>query len=301
MSAARSPGTGRLYGVARVCTAWNVARSSYYAERRPRRPDAAPPRRRGPKPTMSDEALLSAIREDLERSPWIGEGHRKVWARLRVCDGIRVARKRVLRLMGENNLLSPHRTRRADGRKHDGEIITHAPNVMWGTDGARVFTLEDGWAWVFSAVEHWNAECVGWHVCKTGDRYAALRPIAMGLARLYGSTDPSAARGLDLRMDHGTQYLSDHFQNQIRYWGIRPSFAFIEQPQTNGVAERFNRTLKEQVIHGRIYRTVAELRKAIGAFVERYNAEWLIEKNGFLSPTQARHAWYAGMPIRIAA
>ena len=33
-----------------------------------------------------------------------------------------------------------------------------------------------------TAVEHWNAECVGWHVCKRGDRFAALQPISMGLA-----------------------------------------------------------------------------------------------------------------------
>ena len=37
---------------------------------------------------------------------------------------------------------------------------------------------------IFTAVEHWNAECVGWHVCKRGDRFAALQPIAMGLAGL---------------------------------------------------------------------------------------------------------------------
>lgn len=42
----------------------------------------------------------------------------------------------------------------------------------------RVFTVADGWAWIFSAVEHWNAECVGWHVTKGGDRCAALEPIA---------------------------------------------------------------------------------------------------------------------------
>ncbi len=33
---------------------------------------------------------------------------------------------------------------------------------------------EDGWGWIFPAVDHWNAECVGWHVCKKGDRFAAL-------------------------------------------------------------------------------------------------------------------------------
>ena len=47
-------------------------------------------------------------------------------------------------------------------------------------------------------------------------------------------------------MDHGSQYLSDHFTNQIKFWGIQPSYAFVAEPQTNGVAERFNRTLKEQ-------------------------------------------------------
>ena len=55
---------------------------------------------------------------------------------------------------------------------------------MWGTDGVRVFTVDDGWGWIFTAIEHWNAECVGWHVCKRGDRFAALQPISMGLARL---------------------------------------------------------------------------------------------------------------------
>ena len=200
--------------------------------------------------------------------------------------------------MRENNLLSPHRCRRRGGNPHDGEIITHAPNLMWGTDGVRVFTVDDGWGWIFTAVEHWNAECVGWHVCKRGDRFAALQPISMGLAGLYGSTAAGAARGLALRMDHGSQYLSDHFTNQIKFWGIQPSYAFVAEPQTNGVAERFNRTLKEQIIHGRIYRNIAELRDAVRDFVELYNAQWIVEKNGYLSPAQARQAWHAAISIR---
>ena len=47
--------------------------------------------------------------EEMLPSPFSGEGHRKVWARLRALDGIRVGRDRVLRLMRENALLSPHR------------------------------------------------------------------------------------------------------------------------------------------------------------------------------------------------
>ena len=64
-----------------------------------------------------------------------------------------------------------------------------------------------------------------------------------GLRGCMPRPPPVRRGGLALRMDHGSQYLSDHFTNQIKFWGIQPSYAFVEQPQTNGVAERFNRTL----------------------------------------------------------
>jgi transposase InsO family protein len=295
MSVAISAATGRRYGVQRVCRAWELARSSYYAWCADRDAGGGHPSgsasgtsKRGPAPAVSDTELLAAIRHDLERSPFTGEGHRKVWARLRIVDGIRVARKRVLRLMREQRLLSPHRPRTPTEEPHTGTITTDAPNVMWGTDGARVLTVEDGWVWIFSAVEHWNAECVGWHVTKVGDRFAALEPIAMGLTALFGGVGAEVARGLSLRMDHGTQYLADHFLHQVKFWGIHASFAFVAQPETNGVAERFNRTLKEQIIHGRIYRNVEELRAAVRCFVDLYNRQWRIEKRGYLSPIEAR-------------
>ena len=116
-----------------------------------------------------------------------------------------------------------HRGRQGEPKRHDGTIVTSAPDVMWGTDGVRVLTADDGWVWAFAAVDHWNAECVGWHVCKVGSRFAALEPVAQGLRRHHGSVEADAARGLALRMDHSSQYLSDHFLNQVRY-GIRPSF-----------------------------------------------------------------------------
>ena len=78
-----SPSTGRRYGIAQVCRIWDVPRSSFYADRRwTDTTTPVPSRRRGPKPMVSDEALLAAIRADLARSPWHGEGHRKVWAEL---------------------------------------------------------------------------------------------------------------------------------------------------------------------------------------------------------------------------
>ena len=48
--------------------------------------------------------------------------------------------------------------------------------------------------------------------------------------------------------------------------------------------------MKEQIVHGRVFQTIDEVRDAVRAFAARYNAEWLIEKNGYLSPRDARAA-----------
>ena len=250
MSRTASPSTGKVYGVERVCSAWGVPRSSFYNEHnsKPRADEdnlARP--KRGPRPEITDNELLALIREDLDASPFIGEGHRKVWARLRYGKGVKVARKRVLRIMRENNLLSPHRVPSSPPREHDGQIITSEPNVMWATDGAKVFTLDDGWGWVFACVEHWNAECMGWHVCKKGDRFAALEPVSMAIEREFGKAERGIARGISLRIDNGNQYTSGRFTSQIKSWGFAPSYAFVEQPETNGVASH----LHTQSVHFR--------------------------------------------------
>jgi putative transposase len=68
----------------------------------------------------------------------------------------------------------------------------------------------------------------------------------------------------------------------------------------NGVIERLSRTLKEQIVHGRIYQTIEEVRDAVRNFVARYNAEWLIEKSGLRSPSDARAPWNQSV-MRAAA
>jgi len=163
MSQTTSATTGRRYGLERVCRTWERSRSAFYARRArvQRSASADSPRRRGPTPALSDAQLLAAIHSDLARSPFQGEGHRKVHARLRILDGIRVSRTRVLRVMRAQGLLSPHRGRQGEPQRHDGTIVTSAPDVMWGTDGARVLTVDDGWVWTFAAVDHFKIRIIG--------------------------------------------------------------------------------------------------------------------------------------------
>jgi transposase InsO family protein len=293
MSRETSAGAGKPYGLERVCRVLEFPRSTIYAQEQRQAAKVVPLHRarRGPKPKVSDADLLAAIRADLAASPFTGEGHRKVWARLRILRDMRVGRSRVLRLMREHQLLSPHRRPQGAPVLHDGTITTERPNEMWGTDGIRIETADEGWVWVFSAVDHFDACCVGIHAVKIGNRFAALQPIAQGLQAQFGATDADAGRGLALRMDNGTQYTADDFLNQVKFWGIAPSFAFVAEPQTNGVAERFNRTLKEQAIHGRVFRNVEEVRAAVTAFKDRYNRHWRLEKLGFMSPLDARQVY----------
>lgn len=297
MSGTTSAATGSRYGIERVCAAWEYPRSTYYAQAaRQAEATARAPGKRGPKPEIDDATLLEKIRADLANSPFTGEGHRKVHARLRYVQGLRVGRTRVRRLMREHRLLSPHRGQPGPAKAHDGRITTDAPNVRWATDGAKIWTLEDGWVWAFTTVEHWNGECLGHHATKIGNRFAAYEPVAQAVARVFGSTHQAAARGVELRHDHGSQYLTDYFQQQAKFHGFTPSFAFVGEPETNGVVERFTRTFKEQIIHGRTYRNVAALQAALATFVATYNQHWRLEKLGFKTPLEARQTFQQSQP-----
>lgn len=287
MSQAISPTVKKPYGLKRVCAIWGITRSNIYKRRKKKGPSV----KRGPKPKIAEEALVKNIREEIAGSPFKGEGHRKIHARLKR-RALCVGRNRVLKAMKEHQLLSPHRSSYRPPTSHDRQITTDKPGVMFGTDGTKLLTIEEGWIWVFSVVEHWNSECLGWHVCKVGDRFAALEPVTQAVKRVYGSLDRGVAQGLKLRLDNGSQYTSDYFLQQLSYWGIESSFGLVRQPETNGVSERFHRTLKEQILEGRVFRNLEEIREAVGRFVELYNEEWLVEKLGHQSPSEARRNHY---------
>ena len=53
-------------------------------------------------------------------------------------------------------------------------------------------------------------------------------------------------------------------------------------------ASRFIRTLKEQSLWVRVFQNVEELRCALAEFLGRYNQRWIVQRLGYLTPTQAR-------------
>ena len=91
-----------------------------------------------------------------------------------------------------------------------------------------------------------------------------------------------------LRHDHGPNYMSDDFQSEIAFLGIEASPSFVRQPEGNGVAERFIRTLKENLLWVRHFETIEALRLALLDFAATYNATWLRERHGYKTPNQIR-------------
>ena len=173
-------------------------------------------------------------------------------------------------------------------KAHDGTITTEAPDVMWGTDMTATVTVAEGAAFVFVAVDHCATACIGLHAAKRGTRVEAREPIRQGIRERFGGIGEGVARGLRLRHDHGSNYLADDVQQEVACFGIESSPSFGREPEGNGVAERFIRTLKENLLWVRSFETIEALRLALLEFKRTYNEQWMLEKYDYRSPAQVR-------------
>jgi putative transposase len=159
---------------------------------------------------------------------------------------------------------------------------------MWGTDGKQFWTRREGQCWFFGLIDHCNDEILGWHASVIGNRFAALEPVHQAVKSQFGSLDKGVAldTGLFLRSDHGSQYDSHDFQDELKFLGVAYSPAFVRSPECNGIIERFNRTLQEQVFDLHCFETIEEARAVIAKFIDNYNRFWLLERLGYRSPLE---------------
>ena len=301
MSQSTSPSRNRVYGTALVCRTSKVSRATVYRHGTAACADpdvARPALRRGPVGACADKDLLVHIKTEIEASPFQGEGYRKIWARLRY-KGVRTAARRVRRVMKENGLLAPHRPRVRPEHLHDGTIVTERVDEVWGTDMTQTVTKDQGRAYVFIAVDHCSGELIGTHASHQATRWEALEPIRQGVARHFGGLAQDRALGLKLRHDHGSNYMSDDFQQEIKFFGIASSPAYVRQPEGNGVAERTIRMLKEQLLWVRFFTTVEELRLGLATFATQYNDAWLRQRHVHKTPNQIR-AEQRGLATNVA-
>ena len=112
--------------------------------------------------------------------------------------------------------------------------------------------------------------------------------IRQGVRRRFGAIGKDVAKVLALRHDHGSQYMADVFQTEIAFLGIESSPAFVQAPEGNGCAERFIRTLKENLLWVRTFATIEDLRLALLDFRDCYNTTWIVERHRYKTPEQVR-------------
>jgi putative transposase len=276
-----------------LCRLLGVARSSYYDYLRQKKQQAQGHRRQkpGPKVQLDDKALLQAILAVMTASPFVTEGVKKVHARLRRL-GLKASRHRVNRIMGEHYLLSPQRHEPGEEKKHDGTIIPDAINRLWGTDATLFGTIQGDLLWLFAVIDHYSDEVLGWHIVEVGqgDRFAALEPIKQAVRRICGGVGKDVGDGIAIRHDWGPQYIARDFKKELEFLGLRNSPALVHEPQTNGVIERFFKTLKLECLWIENFRDVEHARDVVGRWMETYNTQWLIERLGYRTPREVRQA-----------
>ncbi len=106
----------------------------------------------------------------------------------------------------------------------------------------------------------------------------------------------SGRPGLALRHDHGSQYISHDFQEEIAFLGITSSPAFVRAPEGNGCAERLVRIIKENLLWVKDFSTLEELRLAFLNFKRLYNDNWILQRHDYKTPPQVRQEQLQPLP-----
>ncbi len=210
--------------------------------------------------------------------------------------GLKLNRKRVLRVMRERGLLVRSRRLRVTRRKDWSTVTTTEPNQVWQMDMTKVWAGPGtGWAYLVSALDCCTREIVGWELslrCRTQEAIAALER-----AVLEQMAAGSRGSGLTLTTDNGTQFTSARFVATLGRLGIAHRRTAFNHPEGNGRIERFHRSLKEEEVWLHEYRSLEEARDSIGRWIHEYNHHRPHQSLHNRTPREARAAFTQPQPL----
>jgi putative transposase len=222
-----------------LCRVMAVSPSGYYASQaRPISPHA-----------RRDDELAEQI-ATVHRTSKRRYGSPRVHADLKA-GRVRVARKRVARLMRERGLvaLCRRRYRTTTDSKHsfpiapnllERDFTAQGPDESWVTDITFIWTLQ-GWLYLAVILDVFSRRVVGWATGQKVDRHLALAALDMALAKRCPRS------GLVHHSDRGSTYASLDYRKALRSRGIRCSMSRKGDCWDNAVAESFFATLKREM------------------------------------------------------
>lgn len=270
---------GNQFPVDYMCRMLRVSRQGYYAwkSRRPSQRE------------REDSVLKTKIQAlfDFHKGRY---GVRRIHAELRR-GGVRVAYKRVQRLMAELGLVSVHPRphKRTTVQAADAAALPDlvgrqftpiAPNVLWYGDITYVKTV-DGWAYIASVIDGYSRKVVGWAIADHMRAELVIDALTMALAR----REPPD--GVIFHADRGSQYTSQAFVEFCKRNGVRNSAGRTGICFDNAAAESFWATLKKEFIHLHPFDTVATLRRETFEYIEGYfNTRRIHSSLEYLTPIE---------------
>ena len=264
------------YPVRLMCHVLDVSPSGFYAWVN------RPPSRRA----IANAALLEQIKQ-IHQESHEAYGVPNIHAELRDL-GHRVNHKRIARLMRQEGLHGITRRRFTVTTQRDAAaagaadlvaraFVATAPNQLWVADITYVPTWA-GFLYLAIVLDVFSRRIVGWAMQASLETAVVLDALNMAI----GQRQPTAVIH---HSDHGSQYTSVQFGKRCREVGVRPSMGSVGDCYDNAMAESFFATLECELLARRRFKTHAEARMAIFAFLEGwYNPRRRHSSLGRVSP-----------------
>jgi putative transposase len=287
------------FPVAAACQAAGVTRSAYYAWTA----SAA----QGPSGHDEEARLVAEIRRIHARSK-ATYGAPRVTAELRR-RGQTVNHKRVERLMHQHGIVGWRPRRRRSLTKPDttaapapdllGRLFDpDQPDVAWCGDVTYIPT-DEGWLYLASVIDLASRHLLGYAMGVHHDAGLVVGALNAAVATRGRRRMPDTI----FHTDRGAEYTSGACIAACQRLGLRRSMGRTGSCLDNAVAESWFASLKVELVDRHHYRTRAEARTAIFAWIAWYNRFRLHSTRDYLSPIEweQQHATLSPLPSTTAA
>jgi transposase InsO family protein len=247
--------------------------------------------RYAPRPADFELRLVARMSELAERHPRYG--YRRVWALLR-SEGWEVNHKRVRRLwVLEGHKVPP--AKRSSGSRAKGSgagaawnLPATQPNDVWSYDFLEGKTASGASFRVLNVVDEFTRRALGSHVARS----VGSRDIVSVLERLF----ERHGRPRRLRSDNGREFIAQSLGEWLAGQGVQPVFIEYGSPWQNPFVERFNRTMRDEILNGESFDSVTEARVVIGGWIREYNTLRPHRGLGMKTPQSFYEASRVGSP-----
>jgi transposase InsO family protein len=243
------------------------------------------------RPADFELRLVARMNELADRHPRYG--YRRVWALLR-SEGWEVNHKRVRRLwVKEGHRVPPAKRSSSQKAKGSGagaawNLPATAPNDVWSYDFLEGRTSNGGPIRILNVVDEYTRRGLGSLVARS----IGARGVAAHLERLF----ERHGRPKLLRSDNGREFIAETLGQWLQEHDVQPVFIEYGSPWQNPFVERFNRTMRDEVLNGESFHSVLEARVVLGRWLHEYNTLRPHRGLGMKTPQAFYNASRVGSP-----